>query len=102
MAASCNIVGSGEELLGEIIDMKDLLCRLTDAFKETAEGIVIFNDLEPMPIHDSVLQQTRDAFESSKSFRDRLVLVIQNMRLSKPPILLEGKFSQIRYSLNTC
>ncbi|KAJ7600863.1 midasin nuclear AAA ATPase [Mycena floridula] len=91
LAGSPKIALFGAQTLAEIITLKDMLCRFASALREVDEGIVLHNDLHPMPQHHSVLQETRTWLQSTEVLRQRLIDIVREMRSSTPAILLQSE-----------
>lgn len=86
--SSRKVISFGIEVLEQVSRLWDLLCRLISALKETLGEI---ETLEPASALSSVIDQTRQTFATSKSLKARLGVVLNDMKLSSPPVLLECK-----------
>lgn len=101
MIASCpHVTQSDEDVPKRISQLSDTLCKLESALQEVARAIQILKDLDPKSELPASLteQEVSGTIKSSKSFRDRVVVVEQDVNLTTFPILLQGDRPLLRIS----
>ncbi|KAF7348332.1 Midasin [Mycena sanguinolenta] len=92
LAASGDIAFYGKSMTTQVQQTHDTLCRLSSALKETSEGLVTFNALQPTPrIPDSLLEQVAATELSTQSLCAHIKRIRNEVNLSSLPILLEDE-----------
>ncbi|KAF8139191.1 hypothetical protein K438DRAFT_1996249 [Mycena galopus ATCC 62051] len=90
LAASGEIAFYGRTTIIQVQGAHDTLCRLASALKETSEGLVTFNALQPSPrIPDSLLEQVNATEFATQSLCVQMKLIQDGVNSSSLPILLE-------------
>ncbi|KAJ7264443.1 hypothetical protein B0H12DRAFT_1209400, partial [Mycena haematopus] len=92
LAASGDIAFYGRSMTIQVQQVHDTLCRLSSALKETSEGLVTFDALQPTPrIPDSLLEQVTATGLSTRSLCVYVKRIQNGIDSSSLPILLEDE-----------
>jgi len=94
MAGSSSEVLHHVEQLQTITHVKDTVCRFANALDEVTRGIHIFDRLQPSrTVPPSISEKMSTMTEITKSFRDRLLAVLDDVKLSSSPFLIDSMFA---------
>ncbi|KAJ6531011.1 hypothetical protein B0H10DRAFT_2171534 [Mycena sp. CBHHK59/15] len=92
LSASPKIAFYGRALANQVSNLHAILCKLTNALKETNQGLETFNALQPNPrIPDLFLEQVRALEHSTDALRVQLSVICGHVDSSTLPILLEDE-----------
>jgi midasin len=89
--STSKIALSNSKLLERILYVKNSLCKLANAFNDISNGLEVFRDLQPnRSLPASTIQQAQTMNNSTKALCDQVEVVVNNVRLTSFPVLLEG------------
>ncbi|KAL6308298.1 midasin [Sparassis latifolia] len=92
MLLSSKVVSSGSEMMSRITNVKDTTCKLTHALNETLGHLRDYEIHQPGTVIPSVvLQEIEESSNTSRDFSRVLGTIVQHMRLTECPVLLEGE-----------
>ncbi|KAJ7132921.1 midasin nuclear AAA ATPase [Mycena filopes] len=92
LAASEGIAFYGHPMTNQIRQTHNILCKLSNALKETNDGLDTFNTLNPTPpVAPVLLTEVRALELSTQTLREQIKCILDSLDSSALPILLEDE-----------
>ncbi|RDB14764.1 Midasin [Hypsizygus marmoreus] len=93
MLSSCpQVLHSGFDILDHVTSIKNTLCKLSSALHELNDGVEKHKAMEPRTkVTEFLVQEIRNTETSTAVLRDRFAIILENMKLTSMPILLQSE-----------